>query len=566
MYIDVKTCIFKNNKVNNNTIFDINKIYTNDIKQINDNKFLQFMCDTFANIYIPKSNFILSLFQNIHVNIVMCNLRIHDDFYKLLAYKEEINKYFFDVLNKDNNLIVFNKCGNLNLIDHNISSFKKNLIDKYGYFKQRIDFINGEMRYLDVDRFCGINKNDISGAKRNYIFKLKYDIGLSIIYYMKDDIIVQIDFIYKTASGNYFHIIKPLKDYIEDLNNIKNNNIKNTIYPMNVSNLFLKNILKYNKKYYFDYFKLNLSLTTLLNNKFIINDNKTTLDLLERICNGCSNNIIFIPFEYIIFGDKNNTLSIVSKINKHNLTNIMYLYVNKLVHFVSYEKILLLNDFNNNITYLFCQDYDNLYFKFNNNDIYLGYNNYFENININNIVDNKDFSNIYRYNIFNVIQTNKQMFVFEKNIFQFKYDFKKNYLYQYNKINVDAPYEYINFDAIQNKYNFLVNIIYGSNDILLKKMIHYIYKSNISIYLHFNRSPWISGEYNIEYIKDYRAYNRGEADREKYLYEYIYNKNNITEILFVDGIYFMERTLNYPKNKTLFCNLQKKILPASPMD
>ena len=57
------------------------------------------------------------------------------------------------------------------------------------------------------------------------------------------------------------------------------------------------------------------------------------------------------------------------------------------------------------------------------------------------------------------------MIVFEKNIFLFPYDLRNKTAYVYDKINIDAPYEYINFDGVKNKFHFLANIIYSGNDI-----------------------------------------------------------------------------------------------------
>ena len=166
----------------------------------------------------------------------------------------------------------------------------------------------------------------------------------------------------------------------------------------------------------------------------------------------------------------------------------MYQYINKLIHFVNYENILVLNDFDNDTIYILCQDYENLYFKFKDDDIYLGYNNYFEKLNKDIIIDNKDYSNIYKYNIYNVLQTNKQMIVFEKNIFLFPYDLRNKTAYVYDKINIDAPYEYINFDGVKNKFHFLANIIYSGNDIQQKKFINYMFKNDVTIFMHFGKS------------------------------------------------------------------------------
>ena len=316
MYIDI-TFTINNYDLDIIDIVNINDIYTNDIKYIDNNKFLQFMSDTFASIYIPRDNPVLLYFQNIHINIILLNLRIHDDFYKLITPKEEINKYFFNVLNKDDELIVFDKCNNPNLIDEYISSFKKQTIDKYEYYKQKFNFdVNKEeMKYADVDCFCDVNQNDDKEkyVNRNHIYTFKYNNGISIYYYVKDSVIVRIELVCKNISGNFQYSISPLKDYIEDIAVVDNEHkIENTIYPLNVSNLYLKKILKYNKQYYFDYFEFKLSLQVLLNDKYNVSilETKSTLLLLQRLYSNNSNNsdnLVFIPFEYVIFGDKDNS-------------------------------------------------------------------------------------------------------------------------------------------------------------------------------------------------------------------------------------------------------------------
>ena len=315
MYIDITVTIINDSNINNINNININDIYTNDLKLVDNDKFIQFMCDTFASIYIPRNNPVLLYFQNVHINIILLNLRIHNEFYKLVIYKEEISKYFFNVLNKEDELIVFDKCNNINLIDEYISSFKKHTIDKYEYYKQKINFRvdKEEMNYADVDFLCGINNNGNKEkyVDRNHIYTFKYNTGISIYYYVKDDVMVRIELVCKNVSGNFQYFINPLKDYIEDITIIDNEHkIENIIYPLNVSNLYLKKILKYNKQYYFDYFDHKLSVQKFLNDKYNVSilETKSTLLLLERLCSNVnSNNVIFIPFEYIIFGDKNNS-------------------------------------------------------------------------------------------------------------------------------------------------------------------------------------------------------------------------------------------------------------------